>query len=776
MEVETIKEITIEDLALFGDELTGGGCDNIETKIYTAKKVASLAKALGPERTRDELLEFLGSQIDNLDDEVLYCLAEELEVFLPLVGGPEFSRELLSILVRISRSVDETLVRNKAVEAIKTLLRDIDEHLTEEYLVSSIIDLDDSLWFTEKCSTLALIPVCYQKASTESRNILRQKYYQILEDTAPLIRRLAAVGLPDFIEVLEEEHVLKDIIPMLEKIEEDQESVQINAIEISLSVANKSENKDIRNGMLEIIQKMSKNKSWRIRQHIALLIDVIVGTFEEEEFGPVLLELYQNLINDDERGVRVNAAQNIYNFTKNFKDNFVKLSKTDQKFDDIFVDSFLPLIREITNDISDEVQIALSSAILSFSDIISNESFRNIILPIIVEGLEKEKPLMYKENLLMNLDLLPDDIDLIKSLSSFDNIIQHIILESQTSWRSRRSLLITFIHVSKYCSEEFFKKNIFVYYINLLRDSVYAVRRTATVILPVLVKKFGATWLIKEIMPQINLTLKDDKYLFRYIILFCTQELMYPSVGNTIWDKNEKYLVDFKTLMQINKEKYGKMLYKITKLHARLRENLTDKQFTTILGSFTDQNSISREDITLYSEEVLNKIIKNNNIFRIEMNTNDDEMCYLEGVLILLNTKILDAVKILIRDPTNNIQDRAKYVITVIKRFSDDLYFEISNSWVEGYITDIEEAIKTEIDSQIISQFTEVENYCNCVEKVDTNFKSENVNTTPSEKIVDVVDIVEKLEVFPADTIQPEVLHIDEMESLDEEKTKECKV
>ncbi|KAK9890580.1 hypothetical protein WA026_011950 [Henosepilachna vigintioctopunctata] len=556
----------------------------------------------------------------------------------------------------------------------------------------------------------------------------------------------------------------------------ESESVQINAIEISLSVANKSENKDIRNGMLEIIQKMSKNKSWRIRQHIALLIDVIVGTFEEEEFGPVLLELYQNLINDDERGVRVNAAQNIYNFTKNFKDNFVKLSKTDQKFDDIFVDSFLPLIREITNDISDEVQIALSSAILSFSDIISNESFRNIILPIIVEGLEKEKPLMYKENLLMNLDLLPDDIDLIKSLSSFDNIIQHIILESQTSWRSRRSLLITFIHVSKYCSEEFFKKNIFVYYINLLRDSVYAVRRTATVILPVLVKKFGATWLIKEIMPQINLTLKDDKYLFRYIILFCTQELMYPSVGNTIWDKNEKYLVDFKTLMQINKEKYGKMLYKITKLHARLRENLTDKQFTTILGSFTDQNSISREDITLYSEEVLNKIIKNNNIFRIEMNTNDDEMCYLEGVLILLNTKILDAVKILIRDPTNNIQDRAKYVITVIKRFSDDLYFEISNSWVEGYITDIEEAIKTEIDSQIISQFTEVENYCNCVEKVDTNFKSENVNTTPSEKIVDVVDIVEKLEVFPADTIQPEVLHIDEMESLDEEKTKECKV
>lgn len=128
-------------------------------KLFTIKKIPTLAKVLGPKRTVEELLEFIDSQLDILDDEVLYGLVEELELFLPLVGGPDHCHELLSILLRISRSVDETLVRNKAVEAIKKLLSDIDQQLTEKFLIASLVGNNDNVWFSEKCSTLSLIPV-----------------------------------------------------------------------------------------------------------------------------------------------------------------------------------------------------------------------------------------------------------------------------------------------------------------------------------------------------------------------------------------------------------------------------------------------------------------------------------------------------------------------------------------------------------------------------------------------------------------------------------------
>ncbi|KAL3268201.1 hypothetical protein HHI36_007326 [Cryptolaemus montrouzieri] len=489
MEVSDNEEITNEDLALFKDALSGEESNNVEVKIYAVRRIAAVAKALEPQRTRDELLDYLATQIDSLEEEVLLCLCEELELFLPLVGGPDYTYELLSILLKISRSVDETLVRNRAVEAIKKLLAEIDQQLTQKYLISSIIDIDDNVWFSEKCSTLSLIPVCYPKANHENKAILRQKYCQIYDDNSALIRKLAAAGLPDFIEVLEIEHVLKDVLPILDLIkEEDQDCVKVNAIDICLTIARKSRNGEIRNDMLQIIQNLSKDKSWKIRQRVALLIDRMVQTFEDEEFVGNLFDIYEVLVIDENTEVS-------------------RFKNPKQKFEEVFLEKCMPILMALITDDSDEVQIALSSKIILLSTIISDGCFKNNILPIIISGLEKDKPLLFKENLLKNLDYLPDDVDLIEAFTSLNKIVQHILVTSETSWRTRRSLLITFVH-----------------------DKVFAVRRTATLILPILAKRFGANWLVNEMTPHLHVILNDDKYLLRYIILFSIQELINPSI------------------------------------------------------------------------------------------------------------------------------------------------------------------------------------------------------------------------------------------------------
>ena len=76
-------------------------------------ELATIARALGEERTREELLPFLFSEvIDEEEDEVLISLAEELgqPSFIPLVGGEMYSHSLIGPLEELANK-EECLVR-----------------------------------------------------------------------------------------------------------------------------------------------------------------------------------------------------------------------------------------------------------------------------------------------------------------------------------------------------------------------------------------------------------------------------------------------------------------------------------------------------------------------------------------------------------------------------------------------------------------------------------------------------------------------------------------
>ncbi|XP_044755644.1 serine/threonine-protein phosphatase 2A 65 kDa regulatory subunit A beta isoform-like [Coccinella septempunctata] len=777
MEDISKEEITSQDLALFKDALTGAGCDDIELKLYTIKRIATIAKILGPEKTVEDLLHFIDSNLGSLEDEVLCALVEELELFLPLVGGPDHCYELFSILLRISRSVDETLVRNRAVEAIKKLLKDIDQQLTEKFLVSSLVGNSENIWFQEKCSTLSLIPVCYPKASPENKILLRHKYCQIYEDNSSLVRKLAAIGLPEFINVLEIEHVLKEFIPLLNMIvEDDQEIVRMNAVEVALSIALKSKNQEVRNDMFEIVKKQSENSSWRIRQKVATTINYIASVFAEEDFIETLLEMYDNLINDSETEVRMEAVLNLYNFANSLHSNLEKIRDSKRTFQEVFLRELMPSILSITTDASNDVQVAFSSVILSLGLLIPDDIFKDTILSIVVNGLEKDKPLLFKENILMNLGFLPKDVDLVKSLTSIKSIIKHILLTSETSWRTRRSLLVSFVHVSKFCSAEYFQNNLLVYYILLLKDNIYAVRRAATLILPILTKRFGVRWFIQEVMPQIMDILKSKKYLMRYVVLFCIQELVFPTI--LVNDKsqcgNEIYIRDIKELIEKDEKKYGKLLCRISSLNRKLKESLDKEPFKEIITTYSDEYNISEENVRIYSEELLDSIMKNDEaIFSVESSEVEGDISYLEGILILLNKCILNVLKSMLEDPTENIKDRVKYTLTRIKQFSNELSKELSSMWISDYTSRIEEvawkAIDEELDREIDKAVIDSTN----AEKIDTDLMDTiSVDSTMVETGSAKIDI-QKLEVFPNERLPSEEMHFEQMESLDEEKCKD---
>lgn len=80
-------------IAVLIDELKS---DDVTLRLNSIHRISTIALALGPERSRDELIPFLHESLDD-EDEVLLALAEELGTGLvEYIGGPQFAHLLLA--------------------------------------------------------------------------------------------------------------------------------------------------------------------------------------------------------------------------------------------------------------------------------------------------------------------------------------------------------------------------------------------------------------------------------------------------------------------------------------------------------------------------------------------------------------------------------------------------------------------------------------------------------------------------------------------------------
>jgi len=95
-------QILIDDLKNFEDT---------QIRLNSVKRLNVIAKALGPEQTRNELVPFLTGLADD-EDEVLVALAEELGNLCDLVGGGAHAACLLEPLESLV-AVEEPAVREK---------------------------------------------------------------------------------------------------------------------------------------------------------------------------------------------------------------------------------------------------------------------------------------------------------------------------------------------------------------------------------------------------------------------------------------------------------------------------------------------------------------------------------------------------------------------------------------------------------------------------------------------------------------------------------------
>lgn len=105
---QLVDPSSLHPLAILIDELKS---EDVVLRLNAIRRLSTIALALGPERSREELIPFLLESLDD-EDEVLLALAEELGSFVEYLGGQPHAHLLLGPLENLA-AVEETLVRDK---------------------------------------------------------------------------------------------------------------------------------------------------------------------------------------------------------------------------------------------------------------------------------------------------------------------------------------------------------------------------------------------------------------------------------------------------------------------------------------------------------------------------------------------------------------------------------------------------------------------------------------------------------------------------------------
>ncbi|CUS20769.1 LAQU0S01e14246g1_1 [Lachancea quebecensis] len=508
-------------LALLMDELKH---DDIANRVEAMKKLDTIALALGPQRTRDELVPFLTEVAQDDEDEVFAVLAEQLGKFVPFIGGAKFATLLLPAL-EILASTEETLVRDKAVES----LNNIAQELSEEQLFHDFIPLIEHLataeWFSSKVSSCGLFKSVLARVKDDKfRKELLALYLQLVQDDTPMVRRAAGNNLPVLIDLLTQNPDLSTsedwdyISSMFQKIVSDtQDSVKFLAVDILVSILkffntkhDTTHSKDLLRSAIQLIT----DEAWRVRYMAADRFDDLASQFKsnpeyiEELSGPFLA-----LCEDNESDVRKGVAKQLPGFSKLLGDPQVVLKKV------------LPAVQNLSMDESEIVRASLASEITNLAPLIPKQDAIDSLIPILLNMLKDEYPDV-RLNIIAKLKVVNEvvGIDLL-SESLLPAITE---LAKDVNWRVRMAIIDYIPLLAEQLGVQFFDQQLGDLCLSWLWDTVYSIRSAAVVNLKNLTKIFGSEWSSAKIISRL---LKSDSqllenFVYRITLLSALTELV----------------------------------------------------------------------------------------------------------------------------------------------------------------------------------------------------------------------------------------------------------
>ena len=254
---------------LFQTQMDDG---NTEAKVDAMKRLPVVAYALGAEKTLSALLPFLQTislKTPTIEDELLLLMAKQMETFVPaLLTAPDQILELLPIVERLA-SVEETVVRDQAVNLMNHLCTHLKTSAPlDTPFVTSLVSMAKRLvgadWFTAKVSAAGMLPELYSLTQHADISYL---YKELCTDDTPMVRRAAALHLGKLLKALGSKEKANDLIPVLQQLAKDeQDSVRMLAVATMSNVGDTYANSPewTKEFILPLFKDASTDLSWYV--------------------------------------------------------------------------------------------------------------------------------------------------------------------------------------------------------------------------------------------------------------------------------------------------------------------------------------------------------------------------------------------------------------------------------------------------------------------------------------------------------------------------------
>ncbi|CEJ54290.1 Putative Protein phosphatase 2 (Formerly 2A), regulatory subunit A [Penicillium brasilianum] len=493
-------------IAVLIDELKH---DDVLLRLNAIRRLSTIALALGPERTRDELIPFLDDSVED-EDEVLTALSEELGNFTEYVGGPEHAHVLLSPLENLA-AIEEPLVREKAVESLNKVCDQLSEGQVEEHFVPLVLHLSKADWFTSKVSATGLYCSPYRKAPALQQS-LRQHFGALVHDETPMVRRQAANNLAKFVKEMQTDVIIDEMIPLFQYLaSDDQDSVRLLTVDILIAIAEEipKEQQPSHGVLLTSLRNLFEDKSWRVRYMVADRYEKIAKAVHEEVVTRDMVPAFVKLLKDTEAEVRTAIAGQIPGFC----------SLIDR---DTLLNEIMTSVEDLVSDQSQHVRAALGTQISGLAPILGKEETIAHLLPMFLQMLKDDFPdvrlhiisKLEQVNKVIGIDLL--------SQSLLPAIVQ---LAEDKQWRVRLAIIEYIPLLASQLGVKFFDEQLSDLCMGWLGDTVFSIREAATQNLKKLTEVFGVEWSKESIIPKVMAMGQHPNYLYRMTTCFAVSTL-----------------------------------------------------------------------------------------------------------------------------------------------------------------------------------------------------------------------------------------------------------
>ncbi|EHA57958.1 Polyamine N-acetyltransferase 1 [Pyricularia oryzae] len=517
-------------IAVLIDELKH---DDVLLRLNAIHRLSTIALALGPDRTRDELIPFLDESVED-EDEVLVALSEELGNFVEYVGGSQWGHVLLSPLENLA-AIEEPVVRDKAVESLNKICAELSPKQVEEYFIPLTSRLSKADWFTSKISGCGLYTTPYSKVAPPLQEQLRRDFGHLVHDETPMVRRQSATHLAKFVKEMPAAVVVDEMIPMFQHLaSDDQDSVRLLTVEVLISVAEvvPKEQQSSHGVLLTTLRNLIEDKSWRVRYMIADRFEKIAKAVDDEVVSRDLVPAFVKLLKDNEAEVRTAIAGQIPGFC-------ALIDRT------TLLNEVMGSIEDLVSDSSQHVRAALGTQISGLAPILGKQETIDHLLPMFLQMLKDEFPEV-RLHIISKLELVNNVIGIeLLSQSLLPAIVQ---LAEDKQWRVRLAIIEYIPLLASQLGVKFFDEKLSSLCMGWLGDTVFSIREAATHNLKKLTEVFGVEWASEAIIPKVMAMGNHPNYLYRMTTCFAISTLAtvvsMDVIGKNILPMLDKLVVD----------------------------------------------------------------------------------------------------------------------------------------------------------------------------------------------------------------------------------------